>query len=909
MTMTRGAPLAALILAAGCGGSSPQVPPQTRAVGITVSGLAGGGLTLHLGPASPGQDLAVTADGQVQFLEKLAQGAGYAVTVKTQPTSPWQDCTVGGGGDGAGGGTLGVVDAAVTVSCVTKEFTVGGAVAGLTGPGLSLRLNGGPALAVDAAGDFTFPAPLPSGAAFAVTVATHPPSPRQACEVTGTTGQGTVQDQPVTSVRVTCRSDVHAVGGAVAGRTGGGLLLRLEVGGVVWSDDLPVSSPTFAFPAPVPEGEAWTVTVSRQPTVPWQTCTVTGGAGVMGTADVGTVAVACLTDRYAVGGHVAGLLRAGLTVRLTVDGVAGAPLAVDADGAFAFPGDVESGRPFLVAVETVPGTQACRITAPADVVAGGAVMAGAAVDVAVACGCAAGLGNCDGVATNGCEHDVTADLDNCGACARPCAFAHAGAICQGGACSIGACDPGFASCDGSAATGCEQATSSDPLHCGGCGVVCSPLHAPPLCSGGRCGHGACQAGWGDCDGNLVNGCEQDVLVSPAHCGTCGHACSLPNAVAACAAGQCAVGSCLLGFRDCDGQAANGCEANLATDAFNCQTCGHACSFPNAAGVCSNGFCGLGACNPGFANCDADAATGCESPVAGDPRNCGACGNVCSTLHGTAACSGSECGMSACDLGFGDCQGSAVPGCETDTTTSVEHCGSCGHACGAGEGCVAGSCVPPPSCRAILDAQPGTLSGPQTIDPDGAGGNAPVLVYCEMEFDGGGWTFFAHVNGDYQAGRLFEVDEPAPPAAPLYDPARADGNVTYGLGGSVYRHLGATELMASLDNKDPALTLGDKLVFYKFAGTHRSFTTGPVPCDPTDPTLLYRTLLGTYLAGEFAVCDATEWWPYDGPFDSGGEALALLSGSAALGTHWGSGMAPAGTIFTNTWQHDSWWYAR
>ncbi|MFC4821004.1 choice-of-anchor Q domain-containing protein [Dokdonella ginsengisoli] len=59
------------------------------AIGGTVSGLAGGGLVLQL---NGGGDLAVSADGAYAFLPRLADGASYVVTVKTQP--PGQLCTL-----------------------------------------------------------------------------------------------------------------------------------------------------------------------------------------------------------------------------------------------------------------------------------------------------------------------------------------------------------------------------------------------------------------------------------------------------------------------------------------------------------------------------------------------------------------------------------------------------------------------------------------------------------------------------------------------------------------------------------------------------------------------------------------------------------------------------------------------
>lgn len=44
-----------------------------------------------------------------------------------------------------------------------------------------------------------------------------------------------------------------------------------------------------------------------------------------------------------------------------------------------------------------------------------------------------------------------------------------------------------------------------------------------------------------------------------------------------------------------------------------------------------------------------------------------------------------------------------------------------------------------SCKAILDAGASTGNGVYTIDPDGTGGNAPFQAYCNMTYDGGGWT--------------------------------------------------------------------------------------------------------------------------------------------------------------------------
>jgi len=44
-----------------------------------------------------------------------------------------------------------------------------------------------------------------------------------------------------------------------------------------------------------------------------------------------------------------------------------------------------------------------------------------------------------------------------------------------------------------------------------------------------------------------------------------------------------------------------------------------------------------------------------------------------------------------------------------------------------------------NCKALLDANPGTPSGTYAMDPDGDGPKPQTTVYCNMDFDGGGWT--------------------------------------------------------------------------------------------------------------------------------------------------------------------------
>ncbi len=114
------------------------------------------------------------------------------------------------------------------------------------------------------------------------------------------------------------------------------------------------------------------------------------------------------------------------------------------------------------------------------------------------------------------------------------------------------------------------------------------------------------------------------------------------------------------------------------------------SVTNGVSRCVDGNCAA-TCNAGFADCDGNAANGCEVDTRASAANCGRCGNACPTAGGTASCAAGACAI-ACSTGFGDCDGDAANGCETNTAVSATHCGRCGNVCGAGQSCTAGVCV-------------------------------------------------------------------------------------------------------------------------------------------------------------------------------------------------------------------------
>ncbi|MDO9022830.1 MAG: fibrinogen-like YCDxxxxGGGW domain-containing protein [Deltaproteobacteria bacterium] len=357
--------------------------------------------------------------------------------------------------------------------------------------------------------------------------------------------------------------------------------------------------------------------------------------------------------------------------------------------------------------------------------------------------CDAGFADCNNDPTDGCEVDIRTSVGSCGRCGAACSLANATATCAAGTCAIGMCSAGFGDCDGNAPNGCETDTRTSVSHCGACGTACAGApNAVPACANGACAL-TCTAGFAECDGNAANGCEVDTRSSATHCGGCGRTCNLPNATATCAGSLCAVGACATGFADCDGNAANGCEVDTRTSAAHCNGCGMACAFANAASSCAASACVLGACAAGFADCDATAANGCEVDTRSTVTSCGMCGRTCALANATAGCAAGACTVASCNAGFADCDGSPANGCEVDTRTSDAHCGMCGRACVGGNACAAGACGPMVSCAAIHARFPALASGVYSIDPDGAGaGAAPFDAYCDMTTEGGGWTLVA-----------------------------------------------------------------------------------------------------------------------------------------------------------------------
>lgn len=169
-------------------------------------------------------------------------------------------------------------------------------------------------------------------------------------------------------------------------------------------------------------------------------------------------------------------------------------------------------------------------------------------------------------------------------------------------------------------------------------------------------------------------------------------CGDGRTVGVCDAGACEVETCARGRGDCDGSSANGCETDVASSITHCGACGTVCAATGAHRVasCAAGRC-ASACEPGWGDCNGLADDGCEVELANDAANCGACARSCVSRAGTIGrCESGACAFD-CIVGRADCDGTIANGCETQTDRDPRHCGMCGNDCGSAS-CVGSACL-------------------------------------------------------------------------------------------------------------------------------------------------------------------------------------------------------------------------
>lgn len=326
---------------------------------------------------------------------------------------------------------------------------------------------------------------------------------------------------------------------------------------------------------------------------------------------------------------------------------------------------------------------------------------------------------CHNDGANGCDTDISNDIKNCGGCAMKCPLPpHGDPVCTDSTCGVTNCETTYKDCNGSADDGCEIDTARDPNNCGSCGNKCAGgANGNAACVAGKCLI-VCNAPYLDCNGDPSDGCETNTDADTQNCGSCNNVCPTPaNGSAACSAGTCIVSSCTAPFLTCQPGPVNRCETNTSNDVNNCSGCNNVCpNIKNGTPGCLNSACGIKGCNPPYKDCDNMASTGCEDDTSQDVLNCGSCGNSCPAVaNGMPGCKSSTCGIGSCNGPFMDCDMMPGNGCEIDTSSNSNNCGSCGNICPSGQVCIASTCQ-------------------MVYEPVGPQQNIPVATVT-----GGGWT--------------------------------------------------------------------------------------------------------------------------------------------------------------------------
>ena len=322
--------------------------------------------------------------------------------------------------------------------------------------------------------------------------------------------------------------------------------------------------------------------------------------------------------------------------------------------------------------------------------------------------CNSGFADCNGDYRDGCETDLT-DVENCNGCGNVCAKAHATPTCENRVCEVDTCSGEWADCDG------DDLDCETPLNtandCGACRAECTFPFAQGQC-GGSPGNRACvisacvPSEFDDCNGTLGDGCEVDTSSDPLHCNGCGNDCTgAPQVRSAACVGSSCIYTCDTGYDDCTGAA--GCETSLLVPE-SCGSCDNDCRQLDrvASAGClpggGNPLCAINTCDGGYGDCNGDVGDGCETQTDIDASHCGACSGdpghqPCTGLPGVSAslCTGGTCNIMTCTGTLEDCNGVSADGCEWDPAVDGMCCDPNADADGDGSDDCADQCPSDP----------------------------------------------------------------------------------------------------------------------------------------------------------------------------------------------------------------------
>jgi Notch-like protein len=159
-----------------------------------------------------------------------------------------------------------------------------------------------------------------------------------------------------------------------------------------------------------------------------------------------------------------------------------------------------------------------------------------------------------------------------------------------------------------------------------------------MCTPSNKGVEACNGVDDDCNGKVDDVDPKVLIQDPNNCGMCGKVCEYPDAFGVCTNGMCSMGACQPNHYDLNKSDKDGCE-------YNC--------------IVSNG--GVEICDGKDNNCDGRKDEGFQ--LDNDTNNCGQCGNVCTFPNANGLCANGMCAVSGCVMGFKDLNKNGADGCE------------------------------------------------------------------------------------------------------------------------------------------------------------------------------------------------------------------------------------------------------
>lgn len=274
------------------------------------------------------------------FSGRLVAGDPYTVTVTTQPTLPWQTCSVVGGGTGV----MPAEPLTLTITCVLNQYSVALDLTGGQSQSLEFELNGSVPLTVSTDSVVAFTGLYDSGSAYSIAqVGFGSVGQERLCTVTS--ASGVIAGNNLT-LSTSCVA-AYPVSVSVTGLAGE---LQLSNG----AQQLTISGDgTFPFLVPLLDGASYNVLVAAHPA--GQSCFVEAGAGTINGASPAPIVVNCVAGYRLAGAVVRGVSNENVTLTLQVNAQPSPALPLTTDGRFLLAAELAANDTFALSAATASG--------------------------------------------------------------------------------------------------------------------------------------------------------------------------------------------------------------------------------------------------------------------------------------------------------------------------------------------------------------------------------------------------------------------------------------------------------------------------------------------------------------------------------------------------------------------------